>query len=372
MTSKRSGKQLRYDILHYLLDRERSHGSNLAGLDEIADVIKVSKEDALYQIDILESQSAIKSNKTFGNNVSPMLTGIGKVMLEEMEENIEFSSDKKTIKPEVDHTQLPEQEIQWDAFICHASEDKKTFVRSLANELTRRGAHIWYDEFTLKLGDSLRRSIDKGLAKSRYGIVILSQVFFKKEWPQKELDGLFELNRNGQKVMLPVWLDVSHEDVARFSPLLADLIAAKASEGVDKVSDQLWDILSSSLVMKDILNESSIAASRRNTVYTNSITAKKISFNHLRMVPPFPAIAFYVVHASKPFTENIRIDFYASGISSASKMYFWSQSNSDWLPCSSQGIASTGTYLFVNIADTTVPALPDLTGIYFAMVQGKP
>ena len=64
-------KKLRLDILHYLLDRERTHGSILAGLDEIANYLNLSKEDALYQIDILESQGAIKSNKTFGNNVSP-------------------------------------------------------------------------------------------------------------------------------------------------------------------------------------------------------------------------------------------------------------------------------------------------------------
>jgi len=60
----------------------------------------------------------------------------------------------------------------------------------LAESLRKKGARVWYDEFTLKIGDSLRRSIDKGLTKSRYGIVVLSPAFFKKEWAQKELDGL--------------------------------------------------------------------------------------------------------------------------------------------------------------------------------------
>lgn len=47
--------------------------------------------------------------------------------------------------------------------ICHASEDKGTFVRPLANALRDRNVEVWYDEFSLKLGDSIRRSLDKGL-----------------------------------------------------------------------------------------------------------------------------------------------------------------------------------------------------------------
>ena len=154
---------------------------------------------------------------------------------------------------ERDNSPLAEQELQWDAFICHASEDKDTFVRHLANELISQGIRIWYDEFTLRIGDSLRRSIDKGLAKSRYGIVVLSHAFFAEEWPQKELDGLVVRERNGQEVILPIWLDVSVEDVARYSLPLADRVAVKANEGFDKVVAQLLSILRpNSLKQEDI------------------------------------------------------------------------------------------------------------------------
>jgi hypothetical protein len=79
---------------------------------------------------------------------------------------------------------------EWDAFICHASEDKTNFVDPFAHRLRESGLSVWYDVFSLKLGDSLRRKIDEGLAQSRYGIVVLSKYFFSKEWPQSELDGL--------------------------------------------------------------------------------------------------------------------------------------------------------------------------------------
>jgi hypothetical protein len=86
---------------------------------------------------------------------------------------------------------------QWDAFISHAWEDKESFVRPLAHALTALGAAVWYDEFSLKLGDSLSASIDRGLASSRYGIVVLSKAFIAKRWPQRELQGLVAREMEG-------------------------------------------------------------------------------------------------------------------------------------------------------------------------------
>ena len=57
---------------------------------------------------------------------------------------------------------------EYDVFISHASEDKDSVVRPLALALKEKGVNVWYDEFELKIGDSLRRKIDQGLSKSRY------------------------------------------------------------------------------------------------------------------------------------------------------------------------------------------------------------
>lgn len=79
--------------------------------------------------------------------------------------------------------------MEWDVFVSHASEDKD-FVRKLVTALESAGLLVWFDEMMLQAGDSLRRSIDRGLSKSEYGVVVLSNNFFAKEWPKKELDGL--------------------------------------------------------------------------------------------------------------------------------------------------------------------------------------
>jgi hypothetical protein len=127
------------------------------------------------------------------------------------------------------------QESAWDAFLSHASEDKAEIVLPLAEALKKRGLNVWYDDFALTVGDSLRRSIDRGLARSKFGIVVLSQKFFEKEWPQKELDGLVARELNGVKVILPVWHGITAEEVRKFSPTLADRVGISSSAGLDSI-----------------------------------------------------------------------------------------------------------------------------------------
>jgi hypothetical protein len=132
---------------------------------------------------------------------------------------------------------------EWDVFISHASEDKEAFARPLAKALQDAGIHVWFDEFTLRVGDSLRRSIDKGLAHSRYGVVVISEPFLQKEWPQKELDGLVAREVNGNKVILPVWHNVALETVRSNSPLLADRLATSSQKGLNQVVKDLLDAM---------------------------------------------------------------------------------------------------------------------------------
>ncbi len=132
---------------------------------------------------------------------------------------------------------------KWDVFICHASEDKEDFVRGLANSLAETGLSVWYDETSIKVGDSLRRKIDDGLANSRFGVVVLSKHFFEKNWPQRELDGLISKEIAGTKVVLPVWHKVTLEEVKAKSPMLSGLVSADSSKGLDVVVRQLREAM---------------------------------------------------------------------------------------------------------------------------------
>ncbi len=132
----------------------------------------------------------------------------------------------------------------YDFFISHASEDKEGFVRQLAEALESKRASVWYDEFTLKVGDSLRREIGRGLVNSRFGVVVLSEAFFKKEWPQKELDGLVALEAQGLSRILPIWHKVSVDEVAHYSPTLADKVALNTSlKSADDIANDLLGLV---------------------------------------------------------------------------------------------------------------------------------
>jgi|SRR5579862_51915 len=132
-------------------------------------------------------------------------------------------------------------DFDYDLFISHASDDKEGFVRDLVNVLVERDLRVWFDEAELQVGDSLVGSIDDGLRRSRFAVVILSRAFFAKRWPRTELDALAnrEISGGGGVVVLPIWLDVGYDDVAAYSPILANKFAPQSSEGVQAVADQL-------------------------------------------------------------------------------------------------------------------------------------
>jgi len=133
--------------------------------------------------------------------------------------------------------------MEFDIFISHASEDKEEVARPLAEQLRQRGLRIWMDETEIRLGDSLRRSIDCGLSKSRYGLVILSPDFLRKEWPQKELDGLVAREDGVEKVILPVWHNITRAMVVSRSPSLGDKLAVQTSKGIPHVVEEILKVL---------------------------------------------------------------------------------------------------------------------------------
>lgn len=137
----------------------------------------------------------------------------------------------------------PEDEV-FDVFISHASEDKELVVRSLATALAEHGLRVWYDDFTLRIGDSLRRKIDKGLAKSRVGLVVLSPSFVSKGWTNYELDGIVSRSVSGDQILLPIWHEITKQDVINFSPSLADKVArSTATHTVEEIASEIAELL---------------------------------------------------------------------------------------------------------------------------------
>ncbi|WP_257169424.1 toll/interleukin-1 receptor domain-containing protein [Bradyrhizobium sp. SRS-191] len=173
----------------------------------------------------------------------------------------------------------------YDVFISHASEDKTAFVKPLADFLKEVGVAVWYDEFTLSVGDSLSRSIDRGLAKSRFGVVVLSEAFLGKRWPEYELRGLVAKEMEADKVILPVWLGVSKADILAFSPPLADKLAIAATGlSIETVGDKLLQVIRPDLserIHRRLAEANLLTIARKERVDPKKL--KPSPFRHLRL-----------------------------------------------------------------------------------------
>tara|TARA_R110002049_G_scaffold295239_6_gene482455 strand:+ start:3289 stop:4050 length:762 start_codon:yes stop_codon:yes gene_type:complete len=131
-----------------------------------------------------------------------------------------------------------------DVFISHASEDKDDFVRPMADALIAQGLNVWYDEMTLRIGDSLRQKIDKGLANSKVGLVVLSPSFIKKGWTNYELDGIVTRAVSGEQVLLPIWHNITKQQVVDFSPSIADKVArSTATHTIEEIAIEIAELL---------------------------------------------------------------------------------------------------------------------------------
>ncbi len=139
----------------------------------------------------------------------------------------------------------PSEAKAYDVFISHASEDKDEIVRPLARALTELGVSAWYDESELHIGDSLRRKIDAGLSRSRFGVVVLSPSFFDKGWPNYELDGLVTREvASGDPIILPIWHKVGQAEVMNYSPTLAGKLARRTdATTVDVIAEEIAEVI---------------------------------------------------------------------------------------------------------------------------------
>ena len=137
-----------------------------------------------------------------------------------------------------------ESDVEHDVFISYASEDKDAVVAPLAAALRTGGLSVWFDDFELGIGDSLRQKIDRGIASSRFAIVVLSKAFFGKGWPNYELDGLVTKAVGGDQVLLPIWHDITKDEVVSFSPSLADKVARNTStQTVEEIADEIIEVV---------------------------------------------------------------------------------------------------------------------------------
>lgn len=136
---------------------------------------------------------------------------------------------------------------EYDFFVSHATEDRNAIAEPLTIELEKLGAKVWLDKFEMKIGDSLRASIDYGIAHSKHGIIILSKHYMCNFWTELEMNALFtklSIGSKNNRIILPLWHNVTKQEVAQYSPMMADFFALSTKEhSITELAKQLMDVL---------------------------------------------------------------------------------------------------------------------------------
>ncbi len=134
---------------------------------------------------------------------------------------------------------MRQHKYDYDAFISHAVEDKIPIANELCARLEQAGLRIWYSGKELGVGDSIEKTIENGLHRSRYGIVILSPTYLAKNWTIREFYTLLAKEIEEHKVILPVLYNITPDELKKKDLLMADRFAVHADRGIDHVVERL-------------------------------------------------------------------------------------------------------------------------------------
>ena len=95
----------------------------------------------------------------------------------------------------------------------------------------------------------MRKRIDDGLKKSRFGVAVLSPNYIAdgKYWTKAELDGLFQLESINGKVLLPIWHNLTKKDIMEYSPIIASKLAmSTATMTPQEIAEKLKELVDDS------------------------------------------------------------------------------------------------------------------------------
>ncbi|MEQ9302623.1 MAG: toll/interleukin-1 receptor domain-containing protein, partial [Marinoscillum sp.] len=132
----------------------------------------------------------------------------------------------------------------YDAFLSFAVEDKIEVATELYHKLEEQGLKVWYSGRELVYGISIQESIREGLNKSRYAVLIITKNYFKTNYAQQELGALWSRELDGHQVIIPVFHNISPQEVGFENPALAERWAVSTSIGLDKVAEAITNRIS--------------------------------------------------------------------------------------------------------------------------------
>ncbi|MCK4744355.1 MAG: toll/interleukin-1 receptor domain-containing protein [Sulfuriflexus sp.] len=233
-----SGKEVAFEALIKHLENEIIRACDINGLmgqKESADM-----EISINGGDVVSAKDLVFSKKT--------ILYVDCELSDDRKNLLKSHGESQGLRIEVRDTSYADERSKKErplAFISHSKNDSRDFSIKLANELSRLGCPVWFDEYSLNIGDSLVESIDAGLKVTDKCIFVLSPEFLanegwcKYEFKAASMKQIFEK----KNIMLPIWHGIRKEDVYEYSAALVDTVGLDSSLGVTQIATKISKVL---------------------------------------------------------------------------------------------------------------------------------
>lgn len=209
-----------------LLESTRKNNKDITKYKDRVDKEQKKEYDKLFNA----IQSQVNTNDTFMSNIS------------ETNEKLEQLADN------IKHTVQDKEIIEYDVFLSHSSIDKADFVTELSEKLSRNDLKVFEDVKVFEIGQSQTDMMNMGILNSRFVVVFLSPNFIKSGWSDYEFKSFLnrEINEN-KMIILPIWHDVTVEEVREYNPYLVDKFALSTEKfTVDEMVEHITHVINRS------------------------------------------------------------------------------------------------------------------------------
>lgn len=192
---------------------------------------KVSKEQDKRLAELTKLMKGNeKTNEVYINNQIQL-----QVKLDELASDIKESVSQKEI-------------IEYDVFLSHSSLDKEEYVTELSDKLEEKGLSVFEDVKVFKIGHSQTDMMNFGILNSRFVVVFLSVNFIESGWSEYEFKSFLNREISEKKIIiLPIWHNVTVEEVKNYNPYLVDKYALNTSKySLDQIVDNINQVVQDS------------------------------------------------------------------------------------------------------------------------------
>jgi len=200
---------------------------------------KVNKEIERYKKKVAQEQS-----KQY-NELSKLIKQQSQINYEGVS-GLNNVSDKITELAEaVKRSQQQKSRIEYDVFLSHSSLDKENYVSEISEKLSEKGFKVFEDVKVFKIGHSQIDMMNEGILNSKFVVVFLSKNFIKSGWSDYEFKGFLNREIKEERVIiLPIWHEVTYEEVKKYNPVLVDKFALFTDKfSIDEIVENISDLI---------------------------------------------------------------------------------------------------------------------------------